>query len=46
MYLVRRQIYQVTEDVEEDRIVMIDKKGKTDMKILDKVLNDKKEVFK
>ena len=45
MYLVRRQIYQVTEEEEEDRIVMIDKKGKTDIKILDKVINDEKEVF-
>ena len=30
---------------EEDMIVMIDKKGKTDIKRLNKVLNDKKKVF-
>ena len=30
---------------EEDMIVMIDKKGKTDLNILNKVLKDKKKVF-
>ena len=30
---------------EEDMIVMIDKKGKTDLKRLNKVLNDEKNVF-
>ena len=39
MFLVRRQINVVNEE-EEDRIVMIDKKGKTNIKIIDKVLND------
>ena len=45
VYLVSRQIYQVTEDDEEDLIVMIDKKGKTDIKKLDMVINNEKEVF-
>ena len=44
--LVRRQINQVNEEEEEeDRIVMVDKKGRTDIKIIDKVLNDENEVF-
>ena len=42
---MRRQIYQVTGEEEEDRIVMVDKKGRTDIKIIDKVLNDENEVF-
>ena len=45
VYLVSRQIYQATEDDEEDLIVMIDKKGKTDIKKLDMVINNEKEVF-
>ena len=44
MLLVRRQIYQVTGE-EDDRIVMVDKTGRTDIKLIDKVLNDEKEVF-
>ena len=43
VYLVRRQIIQLEE--EEDMIVVIDKKGKTDMKTLGKLLNDANEVF-
>ena len=50
VYLVRRQIIQLEEmeeeeEKEEDMIVVIDKEGKTDIKTLDKVLNDAKEVF-
>ena len=44
VYLVRRQMIQLEKE-EEDMIVMIDKQGKTDIKTLDKVLNDAKEVF-
>ena len=43
VYLVWRQINHMME--EEDMIVMIDKKGKTDLNILNKVLKDKKKVF-
>ena len=47
VYLVRRQMIQLDEEEvkEEDMIVVIDKQGKTDIKTLDKVLNDAKEVF-
>jgi hypothetical protein len=46
VFLVRRQINQVNEEeMEEDRIVMVDKKGRTDIKIIDKVLNNENEVF-
>ena len=50
VYLVRRQMIQLDEgdeeeEKEEDMIVVIDKQGKTDIKTLDKVLNDAKEVF-
>ena len=41
--MVWRQINHMVE--EEDMIVMIDKKGKTDLNILNKVLKDKKKVF-
>ena len=43
VYLVWRQINHMVE--EEDMIVMIDNKGKTDLKRLNKVLNDEKKVF-
>lgn len=46
MYLVRRQLHQLTEEEEgEDRIVMVDKDGKSDIRMLEKVLNDENEVF-
>ena len=50
VYLVRRQMIQLNEEDEEevkgeDMIVVIDKQGKTDIKTLDKVLNDAKEVL-
>ena len=50
VYLVRRQMIQLDEgyeeeEKEEDMVVVIDKQGKTDIKTLDKVLNDAKEVF-
>ena len=50
VYLVRRQMIQLDEEdeeevKEEDMIVVIDKQGKTDIKTLDKVLNDAKEVL-
>ena len=49
MYLVRRQIIQFKEEdkeeEKEDMIVVIDKQGKTDIKTVEKVLNDAKEVF-
>ena len=49
VYLVRRQMIQLEEEEEEekeeDMIVMIDKQGKTDIKTLNKVLNDAKEVL-
>ena len=45
VYLVRRQMIQLEEEAEEDMIVVIDKQGKTDIKTLDKVLNDAKEVL-
>ena len=41
--LAWRQINHMVE--EEDMVVMIDKKGKTDLKILNKVLKDEKKVF-
>ena len=44
VWLVKRQIHQVGEE-EEDRIVMIDKKGNTDIKPLEKVLYDEKEIL-
>ena len=43
VYLVWRQINHMVE--EEDMVVMIDKKGKTDLKILNRVLKDEKKVF-
>ena len=43
VYLVWRQINHMVE--EEDMIVMIDNKGKTDLKRLNKVLKDEKKVF-
>ena len=44
VWLVRRQIYQVEEE-DMDRIVMTDKRGKTDIRKVDEVLSDKKEVL-
>ena len=38
-----RQINHMVE--EEDMVVMVDKEGKTDLKILNKVLLDEKKVF-
>jgi hypothetical protein len=44
--LVRRQIYQVEEaKEEEDMIIITDKKGKTDIRLIDDVLSDSKEVL-
>ena len=51
VYLVRRQITQLEkeeedeEDKEEDLSVVIDKQEKTDIKTVNKVVNDAKEVF-
>ena len=46
MVLVRRQINQMEEEEEnQDLVVMVDKKGKTGIKIIGEVLNDKKVVF-
>ena len=41
---MRRQIYQVEEE-EEDKILMTDKKGKTDIRLIEEVLNDDREVL-
>ena len=44
--LVRRQIYQVEDGKEEeDMVIMTDKKGKTDMRLMYDVLSDNKEVL-
>ena len=46
MVLVRRQINQMVEEEEnQDLVVVVDKKGKTGMKMIEKVLNDKRIVF-
>ena len=46
MVLVRRQINQMEEEEEnQDLVVVVDKKGKTGMKMIEKVLNDKRIVF-
>ena len=46
VYLVRRQINQLSQgEEEEDRVVMIDRMGNTNIKVVDKVLSDKNEVF-
>ena len=42
--LVRRQIYQVEEEGME-RVIMTDKRGKTGIRRVDKVLGDRKEVL-
>ena len=50
VFLVRRQIHQVAdneddEDDEDDRVVVTDNKGKTKVKLLDKVINDEEDIF-
>ena len=45
MVLVRRQINQMEEEENQDLVVVVDKKGKTGMKMIEKVLNDKRIVF-
>ena len=44
VWLVRRQIYQVVEE-DMDRIVMTDQRGKTEVRMVEKVLSDKNEVL-
>jgi hypothetical protein len=44
VFLVRRQMNEVNEEVEEDRVVMIDKEGKTDIKIIDNLLNSQPQL--
>ena len=44
--LVGRQIYRVEEAKEEEDIIIVtDKKGKTDIRFMDDVLSDSKEVL-
>ena len=47
--LVRRQIYQgeeeVDEEEEEERVLMTDKRGKTDIRLTEEVVSDNKEVL-
>ena len=44
--LVRRQIYQVEEAKEEEDMIMItNKKGETDIRLMEYVLSDSKEVL-
>ena len=43
--LVRRQIYQIEEEESEELVVVVDKEGKTGIKIVEKVLNDENIVF-
>jgi hypothetical protein len=44
--LVRRQIHQVEEVKEEEDMIMItNKKGKTDIRLMEDVLSDSKEVL-
>ena len=47
VWLVRRQIYQVMEEELEEggRIVMTDQRGKTEIRRVDRVICDKKEVL-
>ena len=44
VWLVRRQIYQVVEE-DMDRIVMTDQRGKTEVRMVEKVLSDKNEIL-
>ena len=45
VWLVRRQIYKLDDEVDEDRILMTDQEGKTDIRKIEHVLSDKKEVL-
>ena len=47
VWLVRRQIYQVMEEELEEggRIVMTDQRGKTEVRMVEKVLSDKNEIL-
>ena len=42
---VRRQIYQGEEEEEEERVLMTDKRGKTDIRLTEEVVSDNKEVL-
>ena len=44
MLLVRRQIHQVGEE-EVERIIITDKRGKTDIKKVEEVLGDEKNIM-
>ena len=46
VWLVRRHVYEVREEeVVVDRVAVTNIKGETDIKMMEKVFNDKKEMF-